>query len=370
MSCCSRAHRPAVRARCARFALAGLLIMLLAACATVQTDALRTSPPADLPARTELQTVPYFAQDAHQCGPASLAMAMQAVGQRVTPEQLEPEVYLPAREGSLQIEMLAATRRHGLIAYELPPQLNDLLREVAAGNAPVVLQNLAFNWYPVWHYAVVIGYDLDRGTIILRSGPEARQELPLTTFEHTWQRGGYWAMLALPPRRLPRSVEQDRYVAAALALEQTGEASVARIAYGTALTLWPDNLTARIGAGNTAYAADDFIAAEQAFRAATRAHPDSSIAFNNLADTLARQKRYTEALTAAEEAVRLGGAQQATFAQTLAQIKAKIKASPAKATTKDKERAKAKENTNDKQKKGKENKTKIKSADTQVGARR
>jgi len=133
----------------ARCLLGGLLLLVLAGCATVQTDALRVSPPDDLPARVELQAVPYYAQEEHQCGPASLAMAMRATGLDVTPDQLAPQVYLPGREGSLQIEMMAATRRHGLVAYELAPSLADLLSEVAAGNAPVVLQNLAFNWYPV-----------------------------------------------------------------------------------------------------------------------------------------------------------------------------------------------------------------------------
>jgi hypothetical protein len=35
------------------------------------------------------------------------------------------------------------------------------LREVAAGNPVLVLQNLSFAWAPVWHYAVVMGYDAD-----------------------------------------------------------------------------------------------------------------------------------------------------------------------------------------------------------------
>lgn len=317
--------RPGPLPETARCVLGGLLLLVLAGCATVQTEALRESPPAGLPARAELQAVPYYAQEEHQCGPASLAMAMGAAGLEVTPDQLAPQVYLPGREGSLQIEMMAATRRHGLVAYELAPNLADLLGEVAAGNAPIVLQNLAFSWYPVWHYAVVIGYDLERRTIILRSGPQRRQELSLSTFENTWKRSQYWAMLAQPPQRLPHSALRERYIAAIIDLEKTGPAASARIAYGTALTRWPDDLSARIGLGNTAYAAGDMPAAEQAFRAATRAHPESAIAFNNLADTLARQKRYQEALSAAEEAVRLGGAQQAVFAQTLEQIRKNLK---------------------------------------------
>ncbi len=242
----------------------------------------------------------------------------------VDPEQLAPQLYLPGKEGhSLQIEMLSATRRHGLLTYVLNPQLRDLLAEIAAGRPVIVLQNLAFNWYPLWHYAVAIGYDLDRGDIILRSGPERRQRLPLTTFEHTWARSNYWALLTLPPDQLPRTADETRFVAAAIELEQTHQVPAASIAYATALQHWPANLSAQMGMGNTAYARGDLIGAEVAFRGATQQHPDSAAAFNNLADTLAQQKKYTDALNAARRALELDSDNSDVYAQTLREIETK-----------------------------------------------
>lgn len=303
--------------------------ILLPGCATPQFDALRAQFPAELPRHIELDHVPYYAQEAHQCGPAALAMAFGAAGTAIEPQQLENEVYLPDKLGSLQIEMLAATRSHGLLAYELEPQLNALLAEIAAGHPAVVLQNLGLSWYPVWHYAVAIGYDIDRGELILRSGPERRQALPLKTFEHTWARSHYWAMLALPPNQLPARADEARYVAAALALEQTHQTRTAYLAYQTAMQRWPQSLDASMGTGNTAYALGDFAAAERAFRHATHAHPDSGAAFNNLADTLAQQKKFTQALSAVRQAVALGGPQLSVFLQTQQEIEAKLNARPA-----------------------------------------
>ena len=76
-------------------------------------------------------------------------MVLTAAGVKVTPEALVDQVYLPGRKGSLQVEMLAAARRNGLIAYELAPQLTDMLREVAAGSPAIVLENYGpFSWYP------------------------------------------------------------------------------------------------------------------------------------------------------------------------------------------------------------------------------
>ena len=80
-------------------------------------------------------------------------------GMTVTPGELIPQVYLPAREGSLQAEIVAATCRRGLLAPPVEPALDALLAEIAAGHPVLVLQNLGLNWLPRWHYAVAIGYD-------------------------------------------------------------------------------------------------------------------------------------------------------------------------------------------------------------------
>jgi Peptidase_C39 like family len=137
--------------------LAGIffLAVILSSCAALQSRLLLETPPEKLPASHEIIDVPFFAQEAYQCGPASLAMVLNHAGFSAMPDALTDQVYIPARQGSVQVEMLAAARRNGALAYELAQQPSDLLAEVAAGNPVLVLQNLAFNWYPRWHYAVV-----------------------------------------------------------------------------------------------------------------------------------------------------------------------------------------------------------------------
>jgi hypothetical protein len=306
--------------------LAGIFFLLfLGACATPQTRHVLEHRPAGLPQRVELATVPFFPQEEHQCGPAALATVLGDAGTAVMPDTLAQEVYLPGREGSVQVEMLAATRRNGLVAYELPPSLDALLTEVAGGTPVIVLQNLAFNWYPLWHYAVVVGYDLNRQEMVLRSGREKRQILPMTTFERTWARARFWAMAALPPAKLPRTATEDVYVASAVALEKTGKTTAANKAYATALRKWPNNLAALIGLGNTSYALGNLWGAERAFRQATVRHADSGVAFNNLAQVLSDLKHYRPALEAAREAVNLGGPQLETYQETLTQIQKKLR---------------------------------------------
>ena len=149
--------------------------------------------------------------------------------------------------------------------------------------------------------------------------------LPFTTFEHTWERAGYWAMLALPPGRMPRTATEAAYVAASVALEKTAPPKSAEAAYEAALKRWPRNLSARIGLGNAEYAQGNWKRAEKAYFQATLDHPKSAIAYNNLAQTLAEQKRYPEALALANQAVLLGGPEQDAARNTLDQIKKKMR---------------------------------------------
>lgn len=253
-------------------------------------------------------------------------MAMSAAGSEVTPEALVSQVYLPQRKGSLQVEMLAAARRNGMLAYRLSPELSDVLTEVAAETPVIVLQNLGLSWYPVLHYAVVVGYDLERQQIILRSGLEHRLVMPLSIFQRTWQRGGSWAMLAIPSDKLPATATEESYLTAALALETIGKFAAAQAAYKTALNRWPEDLPALIGLGNTHYRLGNLNRAEQAFRKAITIHPESAVAYNNLAQTLADQGKRGEALAAAQHAVELGGAHLIKSLRTLHDIRAQPEA--------------------------------------------
>ena len=298
--------------------------VLIQGCAswTPQTKDLAEHRPAGIPGVRELTEVPFFAQSEYQCGPASLAMVMVDAGVKVTPEELVPQVYLPERKGSLQVEMLAAPRRHGLVSYQLAPTYAALVREIAAGTPVIILQNLGFK--EGWHYAVAVGYDWDNGMLQLRSGQNERQELPFGMNEMVWRRGGYWAMVAVPPDRIPASAEEKSWLAAIAALERTGQAAPARTAYTTFLKRWPENVNASIGLANSHYALGELGDAERVLRDAAQRAPDSVIVLNNLAQVLADQGRYTEALPLIERAEASGGPHAGAVRQTRSEILKKL----------------------------------------------
>lgn len=318
----------------ARF-IAGFLFLnsLLGGCALIapQSTALKAKPPADLPRRVELTHVPFFPQkNDYFCGPAALAMVLNDAGVKIAPDALVDQVYLPGRKGSLQVEMLAAARRRGTVAYEIEASVTDVLREVAAGTPAIVLENYGpFDWLPLWHYSVLVGYDLDRMEVIRRSGVRQRRPTPLTIFEKIWKHENYWAMVALPPDRLPATATEQRYGNAVIALERIGQTANAHLAYTTMLKRWPDSLAGHMGRGNTAYALKDLVTAESSFRRAVQAHPDAPAALNNLASVLAERGNFDEAVTFAERAVALEGPLLAQTQATLAEIRGKAEAAAA-----------------------------------------
>jgi len=319
-----------------RAALAAL-VLLTTACATPpQTAALRSGAMPYRP--VELTAVPFFAQEDYQCGPAALATILGWSGVNITPAELTPQVYMPSRQGSLQIELLGATRRQGRIPYVLQPRLTALLTELSAGHPTLVLLNLGLSWYPVWHYAVVVGYDLEHNQIIMRSGRVQRDVVRMEVFERIWARGGYWALLVLPPDKLPATAEESPYLQAVTELERVQQWHTAARAYATALKQWPDSLGAALGLGNARYALADLTGAEQAFRGAVKQHPDAAPAYNNLAQVLAEKGRYREAEQMARQALKLGGPLRETYQQTLDEIKTRAQAARRHSTANDAKR--------------------------------
>jgi Peptidase_C39 like family len=247
-----------------------------------QSAALANARPAGLPGRVELDAVPFFAQTRYHCGPAALATVLSHAGYAVTPDALADQVFLPSRQGSLQLEMLAGARRAGALAVALPGELSALCREVAAGTPLVVLQNLGLAVAPTWHYAVIVGYDLDAAQFVLRSGTTRREVLPLDLFERTWARGGSWAFAALRPGRLPLTAREDDAVAAALGFERAVPSARERgVVYDSVVARWPDNLPALIGQGNARAGQADWRGAAASFERAALRH-GSAAAWHNL----------------------------------------------------------------------------------------
>jgi tetratricopeptide (TPR) repeat protein len=282
--------------------LAAAACVLLAACVAPQTRELRRVLPDD--ARpVELADVPFFPQEDHQCGPAALATMLAQAGRAVTPEQLAAQVYVPGRKGSFQVELVAAARAQGRVVYPIAPQLSALLTALDQGYPVLVLQNNGLGIYPLWHYAVVVGADRRRELLWLRSGRTRRLELDFSTFEHTWARSGYWAVLVLDPAHLPDTLDPRVVIRELALMEKIGALTDAQVGFAHAVINWPAQNSAWLGLANTSRELGDSARAESVLRELVRRSPDYGPGLNNLADLLLKTGRPQEALPFAERAV-------------------------------------------------------------------
>jgi tetratricopeptide (TPR) repeat protein len=289
--------------RNARAAIACAAIAVLCGCASNPQHSMLSA--ASLPSQAELTQVPFFAQERYQCGPAALATVLQSTGLRVTPQELTSEVYLPGRRGALQVELVAAARARDRLAYPLAGDLTALLEQVAAGRPVLVLQNLGVKIAPMWHFAVVVGYDLDARTLTLRSGTTERLVTGTDRFMRTWDRGERWALVVLEPDQMPADPDLDRYVKAAASLEAVGRLDAAGRAYLRAREQWPQSVWPPLGMANISYTRGDLAAAESGYAAALELDPNNVVAHNNLAELLAARGCVDRARVHLDEAAAL-----------------------------------------------------------------
>jgi len=276
----------------------------------------------------ELANTPFYPQRTHQCGPAALATVLGASGVQVTPDALEPLVYLPKKRGSLQIEMQAAPRKFARLTYGLQPELDAILSEIDALRPVLVLHNYGVPLFPRWHYAVVVGYDAQRDSVILRSGTTRRQVLSARNFMRAWDNGGRWALVVLRPGELPAAPDQARYLEAAAAFERSAKPRDAQLAFDAAVKHWPDDPVAWVGRGTASYRSGDLNAAANDYARALSLDASQAGARNNLAMTLLELGCAAQAREQLEkiDTQQLSGALRDAVQDTRAQVAARTPA--------------------------------------------
>ena len=274
-----------------------------------------------LQGNAEIQGLAHFPQEDDQCGPASLATMLAFNQISVTPEQLKPQIYIPGKGGTLQVELIARARQYDLIPYQLKPELAELLKELDAGHPVLVMQNLGFSLLPQWHFAVAIGYDLQQRQLILRSGPNKRYVTDLSLFQKTWDRADNWALVILPPDTLPATAELTRYMQTVSQLEQLGLQDTALIAYQTAAGHWPESASPQMGLGNISYAQQQYQHAIQYFIQYIERSATPAPGWNNLAYSFSKTGCSTAALEAINCAITIAPDQPA-YKESLEELRA------------------------------------------------
>jgi len=170
--------------------------------------------------------------------------------------------------------------------YRIRPELADLLHQLAAGRPVMILQNQGIRSLPVWHYAVVIGAEIENDRLISRSGTTRRARESTRTFLRRWQASDNWGVVALQPGQLPAYPDWNVYLRAVADIEAAGRLQDAERGYTAALEAEPQLAPAELGLANVYYRSGKLIEAKRHYQAISNDDQLGVAALNNLANLL------------------------------------------------------------------------------------
>lgn len=287
------------------FAIITALILLIFSTGCVHNASL----PKDDDHLSYSLNVPYISPRSMLCGSTSIEMislywqSNSSYTPKLSLAELDKRTLIAEKGGTLQIELIAAARADGLLAYPLEPDLDSLLMELKANHPAIVLVNRGLSWYELWHYAPVTGYDAKTQTIFIHFGEKPNEAISIETFRALWKRSGNWGVVLLPPDKLPLSASPKKYLQSAYDLEKTGMVDEAIVAYKSALSRWPQEIPILFALGNAYYSTNQINSAEEKYREILLIDKTHPLALNNLADLLCSTNRVEEALRVIDTAV-------------------------------------------------------------------
>lgn len=146
-----------------------------------------------------IATVPFVAQEAYQCGPASLAMVLRYWGAEADATEIGRELYLPSARGVLNLELEFHARRRGFRTEAFHGSLERVKDELRRGRPLIVFQDLGVGPVSIPHFAVLVGYDDRAGVVVLHSGATPFRVVSVADFLRSWEARRGWTLLISPP---------------------------------------------------------------------------------------------------------------------------------------------------------------------------
>ncbi len=169
-----------------------ILTFICSACAT-------THP---LPQDAHVIDVPFFRQDAYQCGPSALAAVVNywymktQSNKYLSHEEIIKEIYSPTARGTLTIDLELYAGRIGFSVQQYSGAIDDLKAAIDRDMPPIILVDYGISFYQVNHFMVVTGYT-EKG-IILNTGRERNKIISNEELFRIWEKAGFWTLVIKP----------------------------------------------------------------------------------------------------------------------------------------------------------------------------
>jgi tetratricopeptide (TPR) repeat protein len=221
--------------------LIGLMALFYGCQATPQADSLKAHMLNSFAQKHLIESVPFYPQQEFYCGPTTLSEVFNYYGTQNSPETIAPNTFIPKQQGTLQVEMSVAARQHGFLAYSDSGTLSKIISLVSDNIPVIVFQNVSTSWFPQWHYALVIGYDIPSRKFILHTGLTPKHLMSFELFERTWARGEYWMLAPLPPEKISKYLDPFIFINAAYDMLNIANEERGIHFLKSATKQWPEN---------------------------------------------------------------------------------------------------------------------------------
>jgi tetratricopeptide (TPR) repeat protein len=229
-----------MRSAVSKVILLGFIALAGACTHTPQTNTLQKALIQQSVAQTVRLNVPFYPQEQFYCGPTTLAEVFEYYGTKVAINEIAQQTFVPGKEGTFKPEMVAATRANNFIAYSKKGSLKELVKLLNNGHPVIIFQNNGFSWSPLWHFAVVTGYDLASQQFVLHSGITQDYQIPFSLLERTWRAGDFWMLTPLPIATISDALTPYVYIKSANDLIETNNPDQGIKSLIAATEYWPD----------------------------------------------------------------------------------------------------------------------------------
>ncbi len=257
-----------------------VLLIFVVSCASTGRVLYKSELPNVAP-KKQLSEVPFILQKDAYCGPATLAMLLNYRGENYSQNELSELTFVEKANGTYQSSMKSAVRKKGYMLVELD-SIEDIIKEINIDNPVVVFQNLGFDWYPFWHYSLIVGYDLESDLLTIHSGEEKFKKIEVSKFMKSWKRAGKWGFTAVIPGYESATASELELMKSASILEKLGYTPLARRAYEQIAHQFPDSFMAYVGLGNLSLRDNQLAQSKQYYEKAKEIAPSNPVIHNNL----------------------------------------------------------------------------------------
>lgn len=182
-----------------------------------------------------LEAVPAIAQNAYQCGPASLASVMNAWGKEVSADEITKALYKPGARGILNFELAGYAEKQGFWTETREPDEEELKAWIRKKIPPIVMLHTGFLWFEKYHFVVLKGFSGKAGVFYANTGEAQTRAIDTAEFLKKWRAAGRWCLLVCPADRVDWVLPADESARLGHLLEKQGDLGRAEDRYRRAL---------------------------------------------------------------------------------------------------------------------------------------